>query len=326
MFDLIYRLPEQLEDAWRLARSLTLEPSNVSWFLICGMGGSGIPGRLLSGLLGDGARILVITHNDYGLPGWADKGGLIFILSYSGQTEETLSAYQAAKSRGLAPICITSDGKLLEAGRKNGDPCLQIPAGYPPRAAIGYLFTPLLWIAARFGLIEDPEPELKEAISTLIQCRDELACKAQLLAQELLGRLIIVWTTSPLTQAVAERLRCQLNENSKVICHTNALPELDHNEIVGVGSQKELIPLSYLLILSDPKADPRNLSRAELTLKLVKEGFSGVRSISPQGQGALAHLFSFILFVDLLSYYLARLRGVDPLPVERIAKLKEHLS
>lgn len=326
MFDLIYTLPAQLEEAWGLAKSLDLRPRGVRWLLICGVGGSGIPGQLLAGLLGGEARVPVITHLDYGLPAWADEEGVCFILSYSGQTQEALSSYEAARARGLSPICITSGGRLLEWCLKNGDHHLKLPSGYPPRAAIGYLFAPLLWAAFRLGLLSDPEPEFREGVAVLSESREELKRGASELASRLLGHLIVVWATSSLTRPVAERFRCQFNENAKVLCHTNHLPELVHNEVAGIGGPKGLTPLPYLLLLSDPRADPRNLRRAELTLKLIQDGFDGVSSISPKGEGRLAHLFSFILFGDLLSYYLACGQGIDPLPIERIEQLKQEVG
>jgi glucose/mannose-6-phosphate isomerase len=327
MFELIYNLPDELRDAWRIAEAQHLPrirlPQSIA---VGGMGGSGIGGDILQALLAPRSPIRILTVKDYELPAAVNKETLFFAVSYSGNTEETLSCYQQARERKASVVVIASGGELADQARRHREPVITIPTGYPPRAAIGYLFTTLAVTLCRFRVIPDLRPELRETIRLLTQSRNRLRIRARNLAKELNERVPIIYSTSRLLDPVANRWRCQFNENAKVFAHVNSFPELDHNEIVGMGSPRAFARLCYLLVLSDPDAHERNNLRYELTLDLLKKEYAEARVIAAEGKSPLAHVFSLILLGDMLSYYLAVERRVDPSRVRRIEELKKRLA
>jgi len=324
MLDLIYNLPEEIEEAVKLSKEIK-GYEKIENVAVCGMGGSAIGGEILKAILYNRSPVPVIIHRDYSLPKFVSEKTLLFIISYSGNTEETLSSYKEAKGLNLSPICITSGGRLAQLSEENKNSIIKVPDGYPPRAAIAYLSIPLLLAVQRTGLISNIEGEIKEVVSLLKEKREGYRKEAERLSLELMGFFPIVYSLSRIMDPVAIRWRCQFNENSKVLCHTNFFPELDHNEIVGMGGVEGLISLSYLIILRDPKVYPKNLRRLDYTLKILKGTFSRSFQFLPDGESDLARIFSGILFGDFLSFYLAKRRGVDPLPVERIETLKRWL-
>lgn len=329
MIELIYNLPEELKAAWRIAEECPLPrlrpPRSI---VISGMGGSGIGGELLQGLLLRRSALPVAVVKDYDLPRLADRESLFFAVSFSGDTEETISGYEQALQLRCPRIVISSGGRLSALARQHRDPVITIPAlpGCPPRAALAYLFTPLLVTLCRFRLIPDLRSDLREAIRVLSQCRNRFRVRARSLARELRERVPVIYSTSRLLDPVANRWRCQFNENAKVFAHVNSFPELDHNEIVGMGQPRPFSRLAYLLVLSDPEAHERNQLRVELTLEILKKDYAEARLVTPDGKSDLARVFSLIMFGDLTSYYLAAERGVDPMPVRRISELKKRLS
>jgi glucose/mannose-6-phosphate isomerase len=327
MFDLIYRLPEHLEDALRIAAGITIRPvPDIKNIVVAGMGGSGIGGDILQALLY--RHIPVTVVKDYVGPDYIDKKNLVFVVSYSGETEETLSFYEAARARDCKSqiICISSNGSLAKRAAEHGYPLVKLPAGYPPRAAIAYLFLPMLVILEKLGITDSYSADIEETITLLKAKRDEYNRAAEVQARELVGKIPFIYSTSRFLDPVAYRWRCQFNENAKVFAHSHSFPELDHNEIVGMGSPRNLVDLAYLIILQDPiDTAARTRKRAALTLQIIKGNFYKSWEFTPDGTSGLARIFSGILFGDLLSYHLASVRGVDPLPVDRIENLKRQL-
>ena len=327
MFDLIYKLPDQIEDARRIAKDIKLPglpiPKNI---VISGMGGSGIGGEILQSVFSYYSEIPVLVVKDYALPKFVTKQTLFFTVSYSGNTEEILSAYQQAKKTGCKVICLTSDGKLLNRAKRHKDLWVKIPNGYPPRSAIGYLFIPFLVLLNKMGFIRNFDREISETIKVLISQRNFYQNQAQKIALELRQKIPFIYSTSRLLNPVANRWRTQINELAKVFAHTSYFPEHNHNEIVGMGGPAIMKSLTYLLILIDPEGHPRNRLRADLTVKITKGSFFKARKFFPDGKSAIARVFSLIMQGDLLSYYLASERNVDPLPVVRIDKLKSLMA
>lgn len=329
MYDLIYGLPGELKDAWQAAEAVALprlpRPRQI---VVSGMGGSGIGGDLLQGLLLARCPLPVVTVKDYTLPRSIDRESLFFAISFSGNTEETIAGFQQALRLKCPRIVISGGGRLTELAREHRDPLITVsaPAGCPPRAALPYLFTPLLVTLCRFRLIPDLRPDLKETIRVLTDLRTSYRVRARNLARELKDRVPVIYSTSRLLDAVANRWRCQFNENAKVFAHCNSFPELCHNEIVGMGNPRAFARLCYLLVLSDPDAHERNSLRYELTLEILKKEYAEARVLQPDGRSDLSRVFSFIMFGDLLSYYLAAEREVDPIPVRRIEELKKRLA
>ncbi len=334
MVDLVLRLDKTLQDGYRLGREVALPdvppPDQV---LVLGMGGSGIGGDLLRSLLHDLAEVPVVVVKDYAVPRWVGRKTLVFACSYSGNTEETLAAYRAAGQAGAVRVAVTSGGLLAEQARSEGVPVVQVPAGLPPRAALGYLFAPMLAILERWGVIPPQEEAVAEAASVLASLaqewgpdRPEAENPPKQLARALQGCIPVVYALSRFTESVALRWKTQLNENSKVFAVSNAFPELNHNETVGWTLAGQPEGVLAVVVLRDQGDPPRLRQRLEVTRGIALHRASGYHEVWSSGEGALSRLASLVLFGDLVSVYLAYLNGVDPYPVTVIDELKRQLE
>lgn len=328
MLDLIRGFPAQCEEAVEIGQGVgARDLSGTAAILVAGMGGSAIGGDLLRLYLSDELKTPILVNRDYTLPQWVGEKTLIFLSSYSGNTEETLSTYYEGKSRGAELISITSGGKLGELTQEDGHLLVKVPGGMAPRCALGYLFFPMLGVLTCGGIVETKDGEVGETLKVLRQMAEELSKsqnKALELARKLVGKLPVIYSSSSF-EVVVRRWATQLNENSKTFAHTNLLPELNHNEIVGWEQPEALLRDAEVFFLRDPKEHSRVQRRMEITKEMLSPIASGISEIWAKGEGLLSRLFSLIYFGDYLSYYLALLLGVDPTPVNRINHLKEKL-
>ena len=300
--------------------------------LICGMGGSAIAGELIAGAYRERLRLPLAVHRDYELPGWVGPDTLVILSSYSGNTEETLTATMQAYERNSPCVAITSGGKLGSFYAKEGIPVVPLPGGMQPRAALLWLMVPVAVILERTEVLPSLGSEMEEARETLsavvAACGPEVpqdANPAKQLAAALHGKVPLIWGAE-LTAAVARRWKGQLNENAKVPAFWSELPELDHNEIVGFAGMGPLTPMAQLVMLRDPRNHRQIVRRFELTADLIKREVSGVLSITAEGRGALARMLDLVVLGDYVSLYLALMREIDPGPVEVIEALKERLA
>ena len=339
MLILVSKLPDQLASSSQLPGLDLLEslPNAPQRVLLCGMGGSAIAGDLIQPLLAS-AKFSFTVHRDYGLPAWAVQDTLVIASSYSGNTEETLSAVQEAANRGCTILALTSGGRLREMGRDGigtvaGFPVVELPSGLPPRASLGYGLGVLLWSLFRFGLILSPEQGVSQSVAELQNGNDSWlvntseennVCLA--LARRCLNRFPVIYTTSPEAHGAGMRLKAQLNENAKCPAYCIAFPELNHNDIVGWSLDRDRRHNFVLLILRSHDEDERTAQRVSITKELLSSEFHTVQEIWSRGSCPLARVFSLVQFGDYLSCYLALATGVDPVPVERIDVLKERLQ
>lgn len=331
MLDLISRFPRMCEEAWGLIATAPIPPMRPDAVVALGMGGSGIGGDLLRAYLFDEARLPVAAVKEYRLPAFVGPSTLVFACSYSGNTEETLSAYEEAAARGAACVVVTSGGDLLERARRRGHPAVVIPAGIPPRAALPYLVLPLLALLARAGVLRPLEDELAEAVSVLRQIvaaesPEPPHGEAWRLATAMRGRIPVIYSATPFLEPVAQRWKDQINENAKAFAVWNTFPELNHNETVGWGLDEDLARSLHVIILRDSREPDRLAQRVSITRELAFARAAGVDEVRARGEGKLARLLSVILVGDFVSWYLAVLRGVDPTPVAVIDELKRRLS
>lgn len=295
--------------------------NNLSNIVVCGMGGSAISGDLLAGYLQDEIKVPIIVNRGYKLPRFVNEDSLVFISSYSGNTEETLSAYEKAIKLTKNILCITSGGKLQTLNPKY---TIKIPAGYQPRCALGWLFVPMLIASHKLNIITNKNDELEESISLLLELSKEFELDKSSpykVAESLLGKLPIIYSDLRFL-AVARRWVAQLNENSKQFAHYNAFAELNHNEIVGFGEPKID---TFLIILKDKSYNPRINLRIELTKQMFSP-HTEIQEIESKGNSLLARFFYLIYFGDWVSYWLAIIKGIDPTPIERIDWLKKELA
>lgn len=290
--------------------------------VVLGMGGSGLAGALLGSLL----PVEVVPVRDYALPVGVDADSLVVAVSYSGDTEETVSAFQEAQRRTRRLLAVTSGGELGRMCTNAGLPWVEIPSGYQPRAALGYLLFPLLGLFRRLGM----GPDLTEALAVLDELAAELApgsreSEAQTLARALTGRVPLVYGAGA-TASVAYRWKTQFNENAKSPAFWAELPELCHNEVVGYELTQRLLPQGTVVFLRSPHDHPRVAQRADILHRLLGERGIPWRDVHGQGAERVAHIVSLLYLGDWTSYYLALLNGVDPSPVAIIQDLKRRLA
>jgi glucose/mannose-6-phosphate isomerase len=335
MSDVISAMPGHCRQALDLVGKTGFEPLNrkVRSLIICGMGGSAIAGDILSAWGHDKLGMPVQVNRNYGLPGWAGPEDLALISSYSGDTEESLSAFFEAEKRGLGILGITSGGQLRELCQNRGYQHLIIPGGLPPRGALGHSFFGLAGMLKKLGLLKAEETELRESIDLLDKLvleygpeSDTKENRAKQLAGELQGYLPIIYSSVDSLWPVARRWTNQINENSKMLSYAAFFPELCHNEIVGWEQLPETRKKAKIVMLKDRDDHRSNIFRAGIIGSIIQQESGGVISIESRGQGLLARMFSLIFLGDMVSLYLAYLNQVDPTPVERIKYLKSKLG
>ena len=327
MLALAMTLPEQIEQSARAARRANVgRAGHFDAIAVAGMGGSGIGAKILQGLLFDESGVPVHVCNDYDIPAAVSAKTLFVAVSYSGNTEETLSAYAQARRRGCRVIAITGGGELGQSAAKAGYPVLAVPAGMPPRAALGHLFSTLLVVVERMGVCEGQQRGLAEAARLMRNKRRPWLAKARTIAKHLAGRLPIVYSTSRMLDAVADRWRCQLNENAGVLCHTNSFPEHNHNEIVGMGRPEHPGRQNVVIALLDRETHPRTRFRLESVLDIAGQSYELAMRIESEGRSRVARIFSLIMLGDLVSVELARRLGKDAMEIERINELKRRMA
>ncbi|MBV8365920.1 MAG: bifunctional phosphoglucose/phosphomannose isomerase [Candidatus Eremiobacteraeota bacterium] len=340
MMGAILSLPEQCQRAKDIALNTDLElPVNAAFgnAVITGMGGSAIGGDLLRAIYQPLLRAPVEVSRDYHLPGYVDKRSLVIAASYSGNTEETLASYDAARKAGATIVAVTTGGELATRAQRDKVSTILIPGGLQPRAALGYSFVPLIVIAVRAGLMPDTLlDDIDGMIATLEGVRTDCAPdvaqennRAKGLAARWKDMLPVIYGSQGERGVVAYRWKTQINENAKAIAIANVLPELDHNESVGwSGEHGQARPAAELAVvfLRDDREPTAIKRRAELTKTIVEKHAASVSEVWAQGDSALARTLSLVYTGDFASCYLAYAYGEDPTPVKVIDWLKGELS
>ncbi len=334
MLSEIDRLPDQLQAAWELGGRLPLpEVMGVQRVVIAGMGGSAIGGDLVAAYTAPMASVPVTVWRNYDLPAYAaGKSTLVIASSHSGNTEETLAAFERAVENGTQLLAITTGGELARRGEALGVTVWGFQHDGQPRAAVGYSFGMLLSALARIGLIPDPSDEVADAVNSMRGQAEELRAAipaAHNPAKRMAGQLVGRWPTimgSGLLAPVARRWRTQIGELAKAIAQFEELPEADHNMVAGVLQPESLVASTMVVFLRAPLDHPRNLLRIETTRNvLMVEGF-GTDIIEAHGKSRLAQQWTSLHFGDYTAYYLAIAYGIDPTPVAAIEGLKRQLA
>ncbi len=330
----IAELPMQCREAWRRVQSLEL-PSDylqVEGVVILGIGGSAIGGDLLRTLVNRECPVPILVNRDYDVPAFVGPQTLVIASSYSGKTEETLSAFEEAWERGAKLLAVTTDGELARRARALGIPLLLFDYKSQPRAALGHSFILLLGALNRLGLVADKSADLDEAIEVMEALQREINEEVPLtenpakrLAERLHGRLPVVYGAEHLAE-VARRWKTQFNENSKAWSFFEQLPELNHNAVVGYEFPTELADRILVIILSSSLYRPRIRVRFQVTKEILAKRRVDCEEVEALGRSPLAQMLSTIHFGDYVSYYLAMLYQVDPTPVGIIDYLKERLA
>lgn len=333
MYKLTCGFPAQCQRALEIAKNAGLGSLTkpVTSVVLTGLGGSAAGGDFTRALFEAQAKVPFTVNRDYNLASYVGPDTLVFATSYSGNTEETLSAYADAKKRGAQIVVVTNGGKLAEAAKADGYPLILIPAGQPPRTALGFLLIPVVYACEKFGLI--PAQDYAGAFALIEKCVAEWSIEAgydsnptKKLAETLYGNLSVLYGLGSWQGIVANRWKGQINENSKNMTFANAFPELNHNEILGwVLAGKQGVGKWIAVYLEDGTESAKLKARAKVTADLIKDVATVVR-VQARGTALLEKMLSLTLFGDFVSLYLAALNDVDPENIDSINILKAELS
>ena len=328
-------LPDQLQQAWDLGQTQPLpEFEDIRSIVIAGLGGSAIGADLVAAAVAPGIRVPVIVHRDYELPGFArEKQTLVICSSHSGDTEETLSSFEAALKNDCSLVAIATGGELATRADAKNIPVWKFDHNGQPRAAVGFSFGLLLALFTRLGFFADPSKDVAEAVAAMKRSQEHLKADIPAVhnpAKRYAGQLIGRWVTvmgAGLLAPVARRWKGQLNEVAKAAANFEFLPEADHNALAGTLNPPDLLmPRTMTLFLRAPSDHPRNRLRSDLTRQaFMLEGLN-TDVIDARGESPIAHMWTLILFGDYMAYYLAMAYGVDPTPVEALVNFKEAMA
>jgi len=333
MYALAVGFPEQCRAALRIAEStpVALAADGVRQVVLTGLGGSAAGGDFARALFEAQGRVPFNVNRDYTLPGYVGPDTLVFATSYSGNTEETLSAYADARRRSARIIVVTSGGELARRAAADAVPVITIPGGQPPRTAMGYMLVPVLVAATKLGLLpkQDIAGAADEAESATATWKAESpvsANEAKRLGLALHGALGVIYGLGGWQSVVAGRWKGQINENAKQHVFSHALPEMNHNEILGwEGTARLGVRQWVALLLEDGTESDRMRLRARVTLDLI--GRAGqVYRVKANGSTLLAKMLSLALLGDFVSLYLAALNEEDPYTIASIDHIKDKLS
>jgi glucose/mannose-6-phosphate isomerase len=334
MYEDIMGFPGHLINAKKIAFSASLpdlSADKVSDIVVCGMGGSAIGADLVRSYIADKLTVPFATCRHYTLPSFVSDKSLIIGSSYSGNTEETLSAMSHAARVGAKVICITTGGRLAEMAAENDWTVISIPGGMMPRAALAYSFVPLLVLMSRLGFVPGSADDLDDAADSARQRTetysiDSPANTAVRLAQRMHGRIPIIYAGPDHFDAVAVRFKGQICENSKQLAFANVFSEFNHNELVGWEIYKPFADRLAVVILIDGDDHPRVSVRMTIVARWLKDRNIEVVELVSDGSNLLSRMISLIQLGDFASFYLAMLNETDPSPVKVIDYLKAELE
>ena len=334
MRTLVETLPEQIRKAAGIASAISfVVPSGIRAIVLAGLGGSAIGGDVVRSVTGNRMSVPFQVSRDYDLPGFVGPHVPVITSSYSGNTEETLSAYRLARSARAPVICISSGGRLAELARTDGSPLILLPPGLPPRTALGFSTLALLGCLRALELVPDMSCDIEETARILdaISSRCAVAVPqernpAKQMAESMLGNVVAVYAASGLLEAAAMRWRGQIEENAKNLAFHHLLPEMNHNELVGWENPAPVLRRCIVIMLRDREEHPQVKRRFDLTEEILQARACTVHQVRSKGESRLARIFSVMLTGDFVSLYLAALNRVDPTPVTIIETLKARLT
>jgi glucose/mannose-6-phosphate isomerase len=334
MLEAALALPEQVE----VAAAAVVdgvdglpEPDAVSHVVVLGMGGSGIAGDVLGAVAAPFMPVPLIVCKDYELPGCVGDGSLVFAVSFSGNTEETVEAATEAASQGARIVAVCAGGELRRLATAWVEPTIHVSNDIPmPRAAIGALAVPPLLVLEQLGLFPGAVQWVALAVEQLKRRRDALAREgneAQALARRLGRTIPLVYGGGAIGAVAAMRWKADFNENAKVPAFWNRNPELCHNEAAGWGQHGDVTRQVLSLVnLRHDHEHPQVVRRFDIVNALVAEVVGRVEEVRAEGDGPLAQLLDLVLFGDVTSLHLALQEGIDPGPIAALEQIKAALA
>ena len=333
MKDAVHNFADDIKQASEIGKKITLNKkyNNIYNIIVVGMGGSAIGGDINKMLLKNDLSIPLIVSRNYFIPKWANKHTLVVVSSYSGNTEETLSAFKDALLKECQIYGITTGGILSKNFSSNDLDFILIPSGLQPRAALAYSFVPMLYLFLHLGLIKiDLNKNLMSSVRLLKSVRDDYSLNDQknptwVLSNKIFNTIPIIYGETDNTSIVALRWSNQLSENSKMLAFCNEIPEFNHNEIVGWENNPNLIDKLSIIWLTDESDHEKISIRQKISNRILETIVKNQFEISLHGATRFERLLHLIHFGDWVSLWCAYLHGTDPSPVKKILRLKEEL-
>jgi glucose/mannose-6-phosphate isomerase len=325
MKTLVANFSKQLSEAIAIGGDAKLSPSanKINNVIICGLGGSGIGGSIVSELVVAQATVPVNIIKGYFIPAYVNENSLVIISSYSGNTEETLNCMELAFAKKAKIVSITSGGKVLEVSTQNNSDVIVVPGGMPPRSCLGYSLTQLFFILGFHAIISDDyKKQLQHAIELIDAEEHNIFAEATSIANKLVDKMPVIYATTN-NEGIAIRFRQQLNENAKILCWHHVIPEMNHNELVGWTEKND--NLSVILFI-DKDEYSQNVKRIEINKEVIRKYTSHITEIHSKGNSVIEKAIYFIHLGDWVSVILGDLRGVDLMEVNVINHLKSKLS
>jgi len=314
-----------LREAIQIANNITLTPytKEIRNVLICGLGGSGIGGTIVSDIISSKVNIPITATKDYSIPNFVNEHTLVIANSYSGNTEETLYALEKCQERGAEIAVITSGGKLKTIAEENKYNKIIIPGNQPPRAMFGYAFTELFFMLNHYGIIDDSfKSDFDKAITLLDTEKADIQKQAMDLAKKMYKQTPVIYVANGF-EGVAVRFRQQINENSKMLCWHNVVPEMNHNELLGWRTNVDDLAVVYFRNKCDYD---RNQIRMDINKKVISKFTSNITEIWSKGDSLIENSLYHISLGDWVSWYLSEMNNVDAIEIDVIEFLKGELA
>jgi glucose/mannose-6-phosphate isomerase len=328
----IKELPQQVRDAWAIGSQAAVPPAygDVRNITVAGMGGSAIGGDLAAALLADELKVPMSVHRDYGAPSYVGRDSLVIASSYSGNTEETLSAFEECRKRGAKILVLTTGGKIADLARVSGFPVITFSYKAQPRAALGYSLALVLGVLTRLGFVRDLADDVNAALADVAKLEERVhegarTNDAKKLALELYGRIPIAYGAGVMG-VMARRVKGQFNENAKNWAAFDVMSELNHNAVVGFPNPPIAKDALTVLLLRSDRDNPRHKLRFEVTRELLDRAGIAHRTLQFSGRNLVSEVLQMVYFTDYVSFYLALLNGADPSQVKSIDYLKDRLA
>ncbi len=326
MDQLIERFPAQLLEALEIGNNSTINKHDreINKVYVAGLGGSGIGGNFVQEFVKDECKVPFVVGKGYDIPAWVDSNTLCIVSSYSGNTEETLHAFEIIKGTGAKIVCLSSGGKLIAEAKENGYDHIKLPDDWPsPRACLGYSLTQQLFVLNKLGLISESSiGQIKKSVDLIKFNMDDIKAEAKKVANFFIHKMPIIYTTNRMG-AVALRLRQQINENAKMLCWHHIIPEMNHNEVLGWGIKNEDFAVLYFRNEDDFK---RNAVRIDINKDIISKYTSNIMEVYSKGNSLVEKSIYFVHLGDWISWYLSELRGVDAVEIDVINYLKGELA
>jgi glucose/mannose-6-phosphate isomerase len=326
MEEMIQAFADQLQEALVIGKNARINPPDIDIrnIVFVGMGGSGIGASFVKDFVMDECQVPIELSRGYELPAFANENTLGIISSYSGETEEAITLLRAMEAKGCKIICISSGGKLMDISLRNKHDFILIPSTFPsPRACLGYSIITQLYALHKCSMIsEDFKARIESSIAILREESDDIKDRARRIAELMDGSIPVIYTTDRM-QAAALRFRQQLNENAKLLCWHNIVPEMNHNELVAWCEDREDLAV---IVLRNKDDMIRNQERIDIMKQIISKLSATWIEVYTGGKSRIEHALYLIHLVDWISWYTAKIRKVDVVEIRAIDYLKHELS